>query len=157
MGVPEGLEVWDFKPVTASCNFLCFQSRLSTLLPCWTHELTRDAHLLSEMLSHSKLEVNSSDENFQFSLLSSWYPLPHKSAFPIFSPYLKLDLSPLTQLQHWDFWLQFAPSWTHLKRGAHKHLFIPWDRSCRASPMGCFSSLSFWALWEMGMGRDTTA
>lgn len=91
--------VQDFEPVTTSWN--CFQSRLSTLLPCWTREFTRDADKiysflvraaqpLKELKSALLLKITSS--------ASSWadtqYPLPCTSAFPLFSPHLKLELSP---------------------------------------------------------------
>lgn len=123
------------------------------------HEMqTKPTLSLSEMLRHSKTWSQLCWWK-QLSALIAEHLVP-TCMWICFSHLLSLSeawASPHTQLQRWDFWLRFAPSWTHLNRGAHKHLFILRDRSCRASSMGCFSSPSFWGLWEMGTEQDPTA
>lgn len=80
--------------------------RLNLLFPCQRCSGTQ------------KLEVSSADENnFQLSLLSTWYPLPCESAFPIFSPYLKLELSPILNYSAGIFGFDSPPrglTWTEV-------------------------------------------
>lgn len=112
--------------------------RLNLLFPCQRCSGTQ------------KLEVSSADENnFQLSLLSTWYPLPCESAFPIFSPYLKLELSPILNYSAGIFGFDSPPrglTWTevlintYLSYGTAAAGPAPWA----ASPLQAFGVFGKW-------------
>lgn len=90
----------DFKPVTTSWK--CFQSRLSTLLPCWTSEFSQDADknllfLCQSYLATRRVEISSAAEKQLPALLAEQTLSTHFHThllFLSFLPILSLSFPP---------------------------------------------------------------